>query len=181
MKRCILQPAGRLFLPSDKARILRCRASRTEDPPAAREALRELHIPRHLSPTSSSNPKDEDIQSSNLISSIKLFDSLEIYPCEPPVFRLGGAELNIRTASKIKHFQALHKKTGIPFEQMCFWDDEPRNRGWSRLWLELIGLNDMIVEVEKLGVTFVLVKEGLTTRNFEEGLREWARQRLNSV
>ncbi|ODQ52270.1 putative magnesium-dependent phosphatase P8B7.31 [Saitoella complicata NRRL Y-17804] len=70
------------------------------------------------------------------------FDTCEIYP-----------------GSKIKHFQELHRKTGIPYTEMVFYDDERRN-----------------VEVEKLGVTFVLVPDGVNRRIFEQGIEEWRRR-----
>ena len=30
-------------------------------------------------------------------------------------------------ASKLKHFRALHERTGIPYTDMLFFDDESRN------------------------------------------------------
>ena len=46
---------------------------------------------------------------------------------------------------------------------MLFFDDEVRNR-----------------EVSQLGVTFVLVKRGMTERLFEHGLDKW-RERVRSA
>ncbi|KZV59239.1 hypothetical protein PENSPDRAFT_695303 [Peniophora sp. CONT] len=65
----------------------------------------------------------------------------------------------IYPGSKIKHFKELHAKTGIPYNEMVFYDDEGRNR-----------------EVESLGVTFVLVPDGVNSRIFEKGLEEWRRR-----
>lgn len=70
---------------------------------------------------------------------IEFFDELEIYP-----------------GSKITHFKALKERTGIPYSEMLFFDDELRNR-----------------EVEQLGVTFYHVPNGLTNKIFEMGLEEW--------
>jgi len=71
------------------------------------------------------------------------FDQLEIYP-----------------GSKKAHFKQLHKKTGIPYSEMLFFDDELRNK-----------------EVQSLGVTFQLVQRGLDKACFERGLENWrARQ-----
>lgn len=68
---------------NEKVHIAAC--SRTEDPPAARQALRELYIPTHLTHQPKASDSDEvdqaDLKSQNLVSSIELFDSLEIYPC----------------------------------------------------------------------------------------------------
>ncbi|KZW02587.1 magnesium-dependent phosphatase-1 [Exidia glandulosa HHB12029] len=62
----------------------------------------------------------------------------------------------IYPGSKMQHFRALHKKTGIPYKEMLFFDDEYRNN-----------------EVSSLGVTFVLVKRGLDEETFQKGLAKW--------
>lgn len=62
----------------------------------------------------------------------KYFDHFEIYP-----------------ASKLNHFKSLQHKTNIPYNEMVFFDDEPRN----------------IEEVGRLGVEVVHVKDGI-----DEGL-----------
>ncbi|BGP14686.1 hypothetical protein JCM10213v2_002635 [Rhodosporidiobolus nylandii] len=66
-------------------------------------------------------------------------------------------DMEIYPGSKMEHFRNIHEKTGIAYEDMLFFDDESRNR-----------------EVTKLGVTFVLVPNGGTTRTlFETGLEAW--------
>ncbi|KAJ6577624.1 magnesium-dependent phosphatase-1 [Mycena capillaripes] len=72
-------------------------------------------------------------------TAIELFDDLQIYP-----------------GSKLTHFRALHAKTGIPYNQMLFFDDERRNR-----------------EVESLGVVFHLTPTGVDNTTFEAGVRAW--------
>ncbi|KAG1769057.1 magnesium-dependent phosphatase-1 [Suillus placidus] len=88
--------------------------SRTDTPSLAREALDLILIPPRTGSASSAKP----------IPAIKFFDQLEIYP-----------------SSKIRHFKKLHEKTGIPYDEMLFFDDEWRNQ-------ELVpnGLNDQILE-----------------------------------
>ncbi|KAJ7493570.1 magnesium-dependent phosphatase-1 [Mycena latifolia] len=70
---------------------------------------------------------------------IELFDDLQIYP-----------------GSKLAHFRALHTSTGVPYEQMLFFDDELRNR-----------------EVERLGVTFHLTPNGVDNAVLEAGVQAW--------
>ncbi|KAI6104567.1 magnesium-dependent phosphatase-1 [Pisolithus croceorrhizus] len=111
--------------------------SRTPVPKLAMEALRLMRIP---------NGKDTDILpwTTTTTPAVNFFDQLEIYPTDKTV-----------------HFKALHKKTGLPYSEMLFFDDERRNRN-----------------VEKLGVTFILVPEGRGVDNglFEKGLKEWRRR-----
>jgi magnesium-dependent phosphatase 1 len=71
-------------------------------------------------------------------SAMSYFDELEIYPCTFLFSRFNiilpySIRFNF-LASKLKHFKALHERTGIPYTDMLFFDDELRN-----------------IEVEKLG------------------------------
>jgi magnesium-dependent phosphatase 1 len=128
-------------------------ASRTHAPELAREFLRTLQLPPPP-PTSHSPSSDTEthlsaskqpIPASSAApeKAISFFDHLEIYP-----------------GSKIKHFERLHKTTGIAYEEMLFFDDEKRNR-----------------EVERLGVTMKWVPDGVDMQVFEEGVREWRKRR----
>jgi len=69
-------------------------------------------------------------------------------------------ETEIYPGSKIAHFKQIHQRTSIPYTEMLFYDDEYRNR-----------------EVESLGVTFILVRDGLHTKTFQQGLTEWRKRR----
>ncbi|EKM51009.1 uncharacterized protein PHACADRAFT_128667 [Phanerochaete carnosa HHB-10118-sp] len=113
------------------AEVVVAACSRTHAPKLARQALSLLLIP----------PQAGDRHGSQR-PAIGFFDHLEIYP-----------------GSKIPHFQSLHKKTGIPYSEILFFDDERRN-----------------AEVESLGVTFCLVQRGMDDRTFEKGLAEWRRR-----
>ncbi len=53
--------------------------------------------------------------------------------------------------SKVTHFNNLHEKSGIPFKEMIFFDDEPRNT----------------IEVGDLGVHCSLIKSGINMNDFE--------------
>lgn len=104
--------------------------SRTEAPRLARQALELLLV-------------EPDTLNESPMPALRFFEELEIYP-----------------GSKITHFQNLHEKTGIPYSEMLFFDDEYRN-----------------AEVEKLGVTIFLVKEGLNNDTFERGIKKWRARR----
>ncbi|KAI0396042.1 magnesium-dependent phosphatase-1 [Xylariaceae sp. FL0594] len=92
--------------------------------------------------SNSNNKKDKD--NKNKKKAIDFFDAgLEIYP-----------------SSKTRHFEALHRRTGIPYADMLFFDDEPRNR-----------------DTEALGVTMWLVRDGVSWKEIVAGIGEWRRRR----
>ncbi|KAF8057508.1 magnesium-dependent phosphatase-1 [Lyophyllum atratum] len=110
------------------AEVVMAACSRTDAPKLARQALRLLLVP----------PK-RGHEDDEVLPAIDFFDQLEIYP-----------------GSKITHFKKLHEKTGIPYSEMLFFDDEHRNG-----------------EVEELGVTFCIVPRGVNHDVFEKGLAKW--------
>ncbi|KAI1818390.1 magnesium-dependent phosphatase-1 [Poronia punctata] len=136
-------------------------ASRTHAPDLGREMLKLLHVPNYsaaLAAAAASEGSEAggggggDVATTvNKVKekeksrkAIEFFDAgLEIYP-----------------SSKIRHFEALHKRTGIPFTEMLFFDDESRNR-----------------DTETLGVTMWLVRDGVTWAEVESGIKEWRRRR----
>ncbi|KAK3149413.1 hypothetical protein QOZ80_3AG0217110 [Eleusine coracana subsp. coracana] len=59
---------------------------------------------------------------------------------------------------KTEHFQKIQRKTGIPYKSMLFFDDEDRN----------------IVTMSKMGVTSVLVENGVNLDMFKLGLSNFA-------
>jgi magnesium-dependent phosphatase 1 len=69
-------------------------------------------------------------------------------------------QMEIYPGSKTTHFQRLQKSTGVDFSDMLFFDDEARNRN-----------------VETLGVTMYLVRDGVTRPEFDRGVGEWRRRK----
>ncbi|KAM9121496.1 magnesium-dependent phosphatase 1-like isoform 2-T2 [Pangshura tecta] len=79
---------------------------------------------------------------------------VHLYPEVPAVLeRLQGLGVPMAAASR------LQQDTGVPFAQMLFFDDEERN----------------IRDVSKLGVTCVLVPDGMTQALLTRGLEAFAR------
>ncbi|SGY47104.1 BQ5605_C001g00496 [Microbotryum silenes-dioicae] len=171
-----LETVPSILLQLHKSRIHIAAASRTSAPRAARQALTELLVPGQLNSVVDDPayraPKAGEPQ---LISSIKLFGTFrpwrEVVGVEgklgvrlyallkvfEPLAFLGGADtIEIYPGSKTAHFKAIHEKTGIPYNEMA---DESRNR-----------------EVTKLGVTFVLVQNGMTKKLLESGIESWRKK-----
>ncbi|KUJ16493.1 putative magnesium-dependent phosphatase P8B7.31 [Mollisia scopiformis] len=67
--------------------------------------------------------------------------------------------LEIYPGSKITHFTKLQRATGFRYEEMLFFDDEARNRN-----------------VESLGVTMYLVRDGVTRQEIDNGIRQWRKR-----
>ncbi|KAF3024143.1 hypothetical protein E8E14_006846 [Neopestalotiopsis sp. 37M] len=123
-------------------------ASRTHAPDLGREMLKLLHVPAAaaLFPGADEATLKEIAgkKGDKPRKALEFFDGgLEIYP-----------------SSKIRHFEALGKRTGIPFTDMLFFDDESRNR-----------------DTETLGVTMWLIRDGVTWGEIEKGILEWRRRR----
>ncbi|CAL8107962.1 unnamed protein product [Calicophoron daubneyi] len=74
-----------------------------------------------------------------------LFDYMEIYP-----------------ASKIKHFAALSRKSGVSYNEMIFFDD----LDWN------------VREVQELGVHAHLVPNGITASLFRRALKQYEQLHL---
>lgn len=64
--------------------------------------------------------------------------------------------MQIYPGSKTTHFTRIHRDSGIEYDEMLFFDDESRNKN-----------------VETLGVTMWLVKDGVTRKEIDDGVRSW--------
>ncbi|CBQ67725.1 conserved hypothetical protein [Sporisorium reilianum SRZ2] len=116
-------------------------ASRTSAPAVARQALNALFLvdDAHLL-DDEHNEENEGKEQPRVVKAIDLFSYLEIYP-----------------GSKLTHFRALHRDSGIAYQDMLFFDDEYRN-----------------AEVGKLGVHFVEVgHQGTDLGLVDKAMREW--------
>ena len=71
--------------------------------------------------------------------------------------------VQIFPANKTQHFSKIHQASSINYEDMLFFDDEARNRN---------------VETE-LGVTFCLVRDGMTKEEVDRGV--WAWRKRNGI
>ncbi|XP_020588441.1 magnesium-dependent phosphatase 1 [Phalaenopsis equestris] len=60
---------------------------------------------------------------------------------------------------KAEHFQRIHRRTGVPFNSMLFFDDEYRN----------------IDTVSKMGVTSILVDNGVNLQELYSGLDKFSK------
>ena len=67
--------------------------------------------------------------------------------------------LQIYPGSKTTHFERIHRDSGIAYEDMLFFDDESRNKN-----------------VEVLGVTMRLIRDGVTRNEIDEGVRSWRKR-----
>ncbi|KAK3000388.1 hypothetical protein RJ639_021966 [Escallonia herrerae] len=65
---------------------------------------------------------------------------------------------------KTEHFQRINRRTGVPYKAMLFFDDEDRN----------------IEAVTKMGVTSILVGDGVNLGAFRQGLVEFSRNFASS-
>ncbi|KAI1940359.1 hypothetical protein LOZ12_004544 [Ophidiomyces ophidiicola] len=68
--------------------------------------------------------------------------------------------LQIFPGSKTQHFARIQQASGLQYEDMLFFDDEARNSN---------------VQTE-LGVTFCLVRDGMTKEEVDRGVWEWRRR-----
>lgn len=85
-------------------------------------------------------------ESSASPTALSIFDFVEMYP-----------------GSKKTHFQKIQKTSGLPYEEMLFFDDESRNRN-----------------VEELGVVMHLVRDGVARAEVDRGIESW-RKRNNRL
>ncbi|CAI2183693.1 6207_t:CDS:2 [Funneliformis geosporum] len=121
-------------------------ASRTHEPEWARKVLSIMPFSASKDCDSVKFPASNSSKGVNYRSLADIIDYDEIYP-----------------GSKLKHFRSLHKKSGTPYYEMIFFDDEIRNN-----------------EVEQeLGVHFVYVPKGMTLNLFLTAIKDFAKKRKN--
>lgn len=69
--------------------------------------------------------------------------------------------IQIFPGTKTSHFSRIQQASGIAYDEMLFFDDEARNRNVQ----------------SELGVTFCLVRDGMTREEVDRGVWEWRRRR----
>ncbi|KAI9751078.1 MAG: hypothetical protein M1815_001384 [Lichina confinis] len=147
-------------------------ASRTQDPKTAREMLRLLTVPAapsppppHALPTHALPPLLPTSTTSNDTAQTrrdvgcdkkKKKQRVDVRP-----LRALDAfdDLQMYPGSKKTHFKRIHARLSVPYSEMLFFDDESRNR-----------------DVEQLGVTMHLVRDGVTADEFDRAVTEWRRR-----
>ncbi|ERF75774.1 hypothetical protein EPUS_01604 [Endocarpon pusillum Z07020] len=137
-------------------------ASRTHAPELARDLLKLLVVTPPFNAVeaeddynNNNNNPDEKKKKKSSNKQAKPLKALEYF-----------AHLQIFPGSKTAHFEKIQEgsqKAGdeVAFADMLFFDDEARNRN---------------VEVE-LGVTFWLVRDGVTREEVDKGVWEWRKRR----
>lgn len=133
-------------------------ASRTHTPDLARDMLKNLVVTPPFRP----NAQDDDVETDETKKDKKAKSK--------PAKRLKALEyftnMQIFPGSKTAHFERIQEGSRkaaneVAFADMLFFDDEARNRN---------------VEVE-LGVTFWLVRDGVTREEVDKGVWEWRKRR----
>ncbi|KAL2121345.1 hypothetical protein VTJ04DRAFT_5372 [Mycothermus thermophilus] len=112
-----------------------------------REVLKQLRLPPTL-PQNWAEAVEEYNESTNAGSSSK--------NAPKRVIDAFDAGLEIYETSKLRHFEVLARRTGIAYTDMLFFDDERPN-----------------LEVETLGVTMRLIRDGLTWEEMAKGIEQW--------
>ncbi|XP_037026194.1 magnesium-dependent phosphatase 1-like [Bradysia coprophila] len=113
--------------------------------PDVPEVLQKLtSLGYQLAVASRTSAPKEGRQLVNLFGWSQYFDYLEIYP-----------------GCKVTHFNQFKKHSGIPLENMLFFDDESRN----------------IVDINKIGSVAILVKNGVNFGVIENGIKEFVSRR----
>jgi magnesium-dependent phosphatase 1 len=64
--------------------------------------------------------------------------------------------MQIYPGNKTTHFTRINRDSGIAYDEMLFFDDESRNKN-----------------VEVLGVTMWLVRDGVTRNEIDAGVKSW--------
>lgn len=146
-------------------------ASRTSTPDIARDMLRVLHVPPAAALASSTfggpgqglpagveaGPQRRDGAGADSSVSVGRKEKEGKARRAVDFFDAG---LEMYPSSKKRHMEALQRRTGVALRDVLFFDDESRNR-----------------DVETMGVTMWLVRDGISWAEVEKGIREWRARR----
>lgn len=136
-------------------------ASRSSAPRLATTLLKQLQL--HPSPPpSSSSPASSlsaDASPSPSASAASALEQGSSQPSSKPAYEFFD-HVQIFPGDKKSHFAKIREASGVGYEDMLFFDDEARNRN-----------------VEALGVVMLLVENGVSAVEVDEGVREWRRRK----
>jgi len=148
-------------------------ASRTETPDRARELLKQLYIyPPSADDIDTGTPGGSSSSSGNNFNNNtgtnnsggnSNSNSGGSKKGHKRAYDLFGNRLEIYPGSKTKHLKELQKSARVEFEDILFFDDEPRN-----------------ANVRTLGVTFWHVPQGMSWMELEKGVWEWRKMRVSN-
>ncbi|XP_027698891.1 magnesium-dependent phosphatase 1-like isoform X1 [Vombatus ursinus] len=111
--------------------------------PEVPDVLERLH---GLGVTMAAASRTGEIRGANQL--LELFDLTKYF-----------AYKEIYPGCKVTHFERLQQKSGIPYSEMIFFDDEKRN----------------IIDVSKLGVTCIHVQSEMSLHTLTKGLETFAK------
>jgi len=142
---------------AQRRNILLGLASRTHTPELANQTLRAINVPvpEHYLKKQDGGTGEETKETPQ--KAINFFAFREIYPGEKTRhFR----QIQSSTKTLARKHEAI-PKDGIAYRDMLFFDDESRNRNVER----------------ELGVTFYLVRDGVTRGEVDAGVWAWRKKR----
>lgn len=136
-------------------------ASRSSAPRVATTLLKklQLHPPSPSSPASSLSADAPASAHGSIHAPAASATKQSTHPSPRSAYEFFD-HVQIFPGDKKGHFTKIRDASGVKYEDMVFFDDEARNRN-----------------VEALGVVMLLVENGVSAVEVDEGVREWRRRK----